>query len=69
MQTLISIIFLVLSTAFIATLFMGLFKMLSQQWSDTENMGKQLLHLFKWPLIIFVMFVIFVMVILPRMNQ
>lgn len=65
---LIPLIFLVLSCAFIATLFIALFKTFAEDWGDGTNMGKRLLNLYKWPILIFIAFLIFVMVILPRME-
>lgn len=65
---LISLIFLVLSCAFIATLLMSLFKMMSEPWDKVENMGTRVLSIFKLPILIFVAFLIFVLVILPKME-
>lgn len=47
---------------------MSLFKMMSEPWDKVENMGARVLSIFKFPILIFIAFLIFVMVILPKME-
>ena len=64
----IPIVFLILSCAFVFSLFKSLWDLLHQDFKDAENMGMKILKIFKWPILSFVGIMIFVMVILPRMQ-
>jgi len=68
MENLILIVFLVLSCGFVGTLIMSIFKLIGHNWTDADKMGGQILNMFKWPLIFFVLFLIWVLVVLPRIS-
>ncbi len=66
---LIPLIFLVLATAFVATLLRGLMLLLSQEFKNADALGGQIWSAFKTPIIIFVFFLIFVFYLLPRLEE
>lgn len=66
---LIPIIFLVLATAFVATLLRGLMLLLSQEFKNADALAGQIWNAFKLPILIFIVFVIFVMFLLPRLEE
>lgn len=52
--------FLILSTAFVITLIMSIMKLLNTDWDKEGFSGRAVIDLFKWPLILFVLFILFI---------
>jgi len=69
MKVIISLIFLILSTGFVVTLLMGIMKLLSQDFKNADSLGSRILKIFRTPLIILIVFTIFLLFILPRLEE
>ena len=62
-------IFLILSTGFVVSLLWALLQMMNKDWGQEPFSGKSVISLFKFPLFFFICFALFVMWILPIMEN
>lgn len=56
----VPLLFLVISTAFIVTLIQSVLNLLNYDWEGKESDAKSILSIFKWPILIFVLFILFI---------
>ncbi len=56
----VPLIFLVISTLFVATLIQSVFKLIGHKWEENGNNGRIIMNIFKWPIILFVLFILFI---------
>lgn len=66
---LIPIIFVVLATAFVVTLLRGIMQLLGQEFKKADALAGQIWNAFRASIIIFILFLIFVMILLPRLEE
>lgn len=69
MKSIIALSFLVMSTAFVATLIKSLITMMSTDWDKKKLTGKSILDVFKYPILSFVLLIVFIAFILPILEQ
>ncbi len=65
----IPLIFLLISTAFIVTLLRSVFSLLGHSWEEDGNNAKTLILMFKWPIIMFILFIVFIAVGIPFIES
>lgn len=60
--------FLILSTGFVVTLLMALWKMITKDWENQELTAMSVLNLFKWPILFFLLFLLFIIFGVPYLE-
>jgi len=65
----IALVFLVLGGIFVGGLLKGLIEMLNYTMKGDGSDFKNLVNIFKWPIISFVLLILFISFVLPRVDS